>query len=164
MFGCFSYASTIKNNKHKFYSRARKCAFSGYKVGMKGFVLLDTDNHEIIISINMKFLDMEFPYLDKSIPHVPTNTYLDYHHSTIGDIETEPTNSYVHNPTIESEHVPQIIENEPIQVTDTSKTRPDDINKFKSIAQNNDQHTSTPIPRPEQIKKTRQEPLNHLFI
>ncbi|KAI5386723.1 hypothetical protein KIW84_073029 [Lathyrus oleraceus] len=99
--------------------------------GMKGFVLLDTDNHEIIISRNMKFFDMEFPYLDKSNPHVPTNTYLDYHHSTIGDTETEPTNSYVHNPIIESEHVPQIIESEPIQFTDTSKTSPDHINKFK---------------------------------
>ncbi|XP_050896187.1 uncharacterized protein LOC127102913 [Lathyrus oleraceus] len=125
------YASTIKNNKHKFDSRARKCAFSGYNAGMKGFVLLDTDNHEIIISRNMKFFDMEFPYLDKSNPHVPTNTYLDYHHSTIGDTETEPTNSYVHNPIIESEHVPQIIESEPIQFTDTSKTSPDHINKFK---------------------------------
>lgn len=136
---------------------------------MEGFVLLDTVNHEIIISRYVKLFDMEFSYLDKSNPHVPINIYLHHHHSTIGDIETEPTNSFVHNPTIKSTHAPQIIENEPIQFIDTSQTNPDDINNSNdqhnsSINQDNDQHTSTPIPQPEQIRKSTgtTQPLIHL--
>lgn len=44
-----------------FDARARKCAFLGYKVGMKRFVVLDITNHEIIISRNVNFFLSRIP-------------------------------------------------------------------------------------------------------
>jgi len=44
IFGSLCFASTLENNRTKLEPRARKCVFFGFKTGIKGYVLLDTNN------------------------------------------------------------------------------------------------------------------------
>jgi len=42
--------------------KARKCIFLGYKNGIKGYIVLDTNNREIFINRNVIFYEKIFPY------------------------------------------------------------------------------------------------------
>ena len=78
VFGCFSYASTLLVNRHKFDSRAKNCAFLGYKFGTKDFLLIDVHTSKILVSRNVKFFYLEFPFHYFSLTLVPTTQiYLD---------------------------------------------------------------------------------------
>ncbi|GAU15708.1 hypothetical protein TSUD_307180 [Trifolium subterraneum] len=62
IFGCLCYVSTTDVHRLKLDHRARKCAFLGFKSGTKGFVALDLHSYEIVVSRNVQFEELIFPY------------------------------------------------------------------------------------------------------
>jgi len=61
-FGSLGFASTLENNRTKLEPRSRKCVFIEYKIGVKGYVLLDVKSKEIFICRNVIFHKSTFPY------------------------------------------------------------------------------------------------------
>ncbi|XP_058784297.1 uncharacterized protein LOC131659073 [Vicia villosa] len=52
-FGPLVYASTLHMHRTKLEPRGRKCVFLGFKMGMKGVVLYDINNHKVFVSRNV---------------------------------------------------------------------------------------------------------------
>jgi len=90
-FGSLCFAYSLENNQTNLEPRYRKCAFIGYKYGIKGYALLDTKNIEIPIRRNVIFYDKK-KALDYDNNHVQ---YFAYHLDSI--FEPLDNISYIDN-------------------------------------------------------------------
>lgn len=62
VFGCLAYAHNQHHHGDKFATRSRRCAFLGYPMGKKGWVLLDMDTEKVFISRDVVFCEDQFPF------------------------------------------------------------------------------------------------------
>jgi len=56
-FGSLCFASTLDGNRTKLELKVRKCVFLGFKTGIKGYVVLDTNNRDIFINKRIIFYE-----------------------------------------------------------------------------------------------------------
>ena len=61
VFGSLCFACTIERNRSKRDLRLKKCVFLGYKSGTKGYIVLDINSREILVTRNIKFYEHVFP-------------------------------------------------------------------------------------------------------
>lgn len=62
IFGCLCYASSNLVGRTKFDERARKCVFLGFKLHMKGAMVYEILYKQILVSRNVVFHELIFPY------------------------------------------------------------------------------------------------------
>lgn len=67
-FGYLCYAHHSRRDNDKFGERSRKCIFVGYHFGQKGWRVYDMETNEFLVSHDVVFSEMIFPYAATSDP------------------------------------------------------------------------------------------------
>lgn len=62
VFGCLAYAHNQHHHGDKFATRSRRCAFLGYPMGKKGWLLFDMDTEKVFVSRDVVFCEDQFPF------------------------------------------------------------------------------------------------------
>lgn len=83
MFGCLCFIVNLDPNKKKFDARAKKFVFLGYVPNCKGYKVYDIKNHKVLISIDIKFYEDQFPYkgIDHQLHNIPLPAIVEEHTS-----------------------------------------------------------------------------------
>ncbi|GJW32854.1 retrovirus-related pol polyprotein from transposon TNT 1-94 [Tanacetum coccineum] len=70
VFGCLCYVHNQTRHGDKFSSKSRRCIFVGYPYGKKGWRVYDLELGVFLVSQDIVFSEMEFPYMDNSSHHL----------------------------------------------------------------------------------------------
>ncbi|XP_026397593.1 uncharacterized protein LOC113292991 [Papaver somniferum] len=73
VFGCLCYVHNQNNKGDKFASRGRRCVFLGYPFGKKAWQVYDLDTHQFLVSRDVDFYELQFPYVEIKDEQLPNN-------------------------------------------------------------------------------------------
>lgn len=141
VFCCLCYASTYVAGRTKFDKRARKCVYLGFQTHMKGAVVYDVHSKSVVVSRNVVFHELIFPYKD-SFPATQTHCW----EPTSSGLASSPThlpNTLHPTPPTLDTHPPESQHSEP-PAPETSQ--------IDTTTPNSPTHDTQPAPLPTQTQ------------
>jgi hypothetical protein len=132
--GCLCFSYTRPYNKHKLEPRSQLCVFLGYGINQKGYKCLQLSTNKILVSRNVQFDELTFPFKDNS----PSNAY-----SSLDDFSCVPLTLVRVNSQIITSQVNEVIVN-PTGSIHTNQDATPTQHVSSNLSQGVSQHTSRP--------------------